>query len=67
MKINIVIGIDGSIAFAVGQGDFEQAKTAIQQVADELKLQGIEFESMGDVERHRHDHEHEHARTHVNA
>lgn len=56
-RVNVIIGLDGSISFVVAQGDFNSAKTAIQQAAEELKLAGVEFESLGDIERHRHDHE----------
>ena len=57
-RVNIIIGLDGSISFVVAQGDFNSAKTAIQQAVEELKLAGVEFESLGDVEQHRHDNEH---------
>lgn len=65
MVVSLVIGTDGSVAFAVGQGDFEQASAALQQIARELQMRGVNFESMGDIEKHRHDHEHEPAHTTV--
>ncbi len=64
--IEVVIGLDGTISFVVREGyTFEAAKAEIQKATELLRLNGIEFEVVGEVEQHRHDHAHEHVQEHT--
>ncbi|MBI5035594.1 MAG: hypothetical protein HZB51_34310 [Chloroflexi bacterium] len=66
MKMQIIIGLDGSIKLTVANGEFEPAKAAIEQAINGLRMEGIDFSEVGEVERHRHDNQHEHTNTNVN-
>lgn len=57
--VSIIVGLDGSIKFVVNKGaDFDSARAAITQAIEGLRLEGIDFAEVGDIERHRHEHEH---------
>ena len=50
----IVITDDGEIGFFAEDGTFDQGKQNITVLIALLQAEGIEFESIGPVERHRH-------------
>ena len=50
----IVITDDGEIGFFAEDGTFEQGKRNIAALIALLQAEGIEFESIGQVEQHRH-------------
>lgn len=63
MDIDIVITKEGGLSVFIKQGAFAEAKEKIEQLLAGLGLEGIEFEMIGDVERHTHNqpevHQHE--------
>ena len=64
--VQIIVGLDGKINFVVAQGsEFDPAKAAIEQVIGGLKMEGIDFAEVGEVERHRHDNPPAHAHEHI--
>ena len=50
----IVITDDGDIGFFAEDGTFDAGKQNIAALVALLQAEGIEFESIGQVERHRH-------------
>jgi len=54
VEIEIVILQDGSIAFFTRSGTFVQGKEAIERLTAALAENGIEFDSISDVEQHAH-------------
>ena len=50
----IVVTDDGEIGFFAEDGTFDQGKGNIAALIALLQAEGIEFESIGQVERHRH-------------
>lgn len=64
-QVTLVIKQNGEIEFAVANGEYEAAKTAIQQTIEQLRAAGIDFSELGDIERHRHDDPHTHVESGV--
>ena len=50
----IVITDDGEIGFFAEDGTYQQGKQNIAALIALIQAQGIEFESIGQVEQHRH-------------
>ena len=50
----IVITDDGQIGFFAEDGSYQQGKQNIATLIALIQAQGIEFESIGQVEQHRH-------------
>ena len=50
----IVITDDGQIGFFAEDGSYQQGKQNIAALIALIQAQGIEFESIGQVEQHRH-------------
>ena len=55
MKAKIVVLPTGQISVFVEEGSFEDGKLAIARLLSELEAQGLDFESVSDVEQHRHE------------
>ena len=51
---SIVITDDGQIGFFAEDGTYQQGKQNIAALIASIQAQGIEFESIGQVEQHRH-------------
>ncbi len=67
MKARIVILPTGQISVFVEEGSFEDGKLAINRFLAELQAQGLDFESVSDVEQHRHEDQHLEVKRHVTA
>jgi hypothetical protein len=67
MKARIVILPTGQISIFVEEGNFEDAKLSLNRFLAELEAQGIDLESIGEVEQHRHDDQHLEVKSHVTA
>ena len=65
MKARIVILPTGQISVFVEEGSFEDGKLAINRFLAELQAQGLDFESVSDVEQHRHEDIRQEVRTHA--
>lgn len=65
MKTRIVILPTGQISVFVEEGNFEEARLALQRFLTELQAQGFDFASVSDVEQHRHEDHHLEVRSHV--
>jgi len=55
MKAKIVILPTGQIAVFVEEGSFEDSKLALNRFLAELEAQGLDLESVSNVEQHRHE------------
>ncbi len=65
MKVYVTVYLDGKVSLTVAQGEFEPARAAIEQTIQGLRLAGIDFAEVGEIERHRHDDPNVHAESHV--
>jgi len=65
MKARIVILPTGQISAFVEEGNFEEARVALQRLLAQLEAQGLDFESVSDVEQHRHEDIQQEVRTHA--
>jgi len=54
MRAKIVILPTGQISVFVEEGSFEDGRLAIARFLAELEAQGLDFESVSQVEQHRH-------------
>lgn len=54
MKARVIITQDGKVAFFVDEGTLEDGKLAIEGLVKTLQADGVEFDSIGQVEQHRH-------------
>ncbi|HID87445.1 MAG TPA: hypothetical protein EYP55_08720 [Anaerolineae bacterium] len=54
MKAKVVITLDGQVSVFVEEGTFDEGRLAIARLLKELESQGLDFESVGEVEQHRH-------------
>lgn len=64
MKARVVITADGQIALFTDEGGFESGKVQIERLLKALKLDGVQFSEVGQVEQHRHDGQEVQAHTH---
>ena len=54
MKADVVVTRAGEISIFTREGNFEAGKAKILELLMVLGAQGIEIETIGDVEQHRH-------------
>jgi MFS superfamily sulfate permease-like transporter len=66
MKARIVILSTGQVSIFVDEGTLETGAKAIEQLFDELEVQGVKFDSVSAVEQHRHDEQKVEEHSHVN-
>ncbi len=64
-KVFVAISPDGKVSITVAQGDFNAARAAIEQTVQGLRLAGIDFAEVGEIEKHRHDDPDVHVEQHV--
>lgn len=55
MELSVVITREGKVSVFAKTGTFALVKEKIEQLLKDLGLEGIEFEMVGEVERHAHD------------
>ena len=55
MDVSVVITREGNVSVYARTGTFGEAREKIGRLLTDLGLEGIQFELVGDVERHAHD------------
>ena len=55
MDVSVVITREGNVSVYAQTGTFGEAREKIGRLLTDLGLEGIQFELIGDVERHAHD------------
>ena len=53
--INIIVEKSGRVSIFIQQGTYQEGREKIERLLKELQLEGVQFDVIGDIEKHTHE------------